>query len=115
MTTQIPKIEAHNLAGPLLVRSKLPIDSGSTQTPSTRGKMALLDKNRTDRLLGSPPWNRLHDAVRHTVHEIRKLCPENGFGSRSIARQMVRAGIQISRASIRRILEEDFVEPGRGE
>ncbi len=39
-------------------------------------KKALLDKNRSDRLLGSPPWNRLHDAVRHTVHDIRKLCPE---------------------------------------
>ncbi len=78
-------------------------------------KKALLDKNRTDRLLGSPPWNRLHDGVRSTVHEIRRLCPENDFGTRSIARQMVRAGIQISRASVRRILEEDFVEPGRGD
>jgi len=78
-------------------------------------KKAMLKKERTDRLLGSPPWNRLHDAVRHTVHEIRKLCPENDFGTRSIARQMVRAGIQISRASVRRILEENFVEPGRGD
>ena len=77
-------------------------------------KKALLDKNRTDRLLGSPPWNRLHDGVRRTVHEIRSLCPEMDFGTRSIARQMVRAGIQISRASVRRILEEDFIEPGRG-
>jgi len=77
-------------------------------------KKALLDKNRTDRLLGSPPWNRLHEGVRQTVHEIRRLCPENDFGTRSIARQMVRAGIQISRASVRRILEEVFVEPGQG-
>lgn len=77
-------------------------------------KKALLDKNRTDRLLGSPPWNRLHEGVRQTVHEIRRLCPENDFGTRSIASQMVRAGIQISRASVRRILEEEFVEPGRG-
>lgn len=77
-------------------------------------KKALLNKDRVDPLLGSPPWNRLHAAVRHTVHEIRALCPEYDFGTRSIARQMVRAGIQISRASVRRILEEDFVEPGRG-
>ncbi len=77
-------------------------------------KKTLLDKDRVDRLLGSPPWNRLHDAVRQTVHEIRKLCPENDFGTRSIARQMVRAGIQISRASVRRILEEGFIEPSRG-
>ena len=77
-------------------------------------KKTLLDKNRVDQLLGSPPWNRLHNAVRNTVHEIRRLCPEQNFGTRSIARQMVRAGIQISRASVRRILEENFVEPGRG-
>ena len=77
-------------------------------------KKALLDKNRTDQLLGSPPWNRLHEGVRKTVHEIRKLCPERDFGTRSIARQMVRAGIQISRASVRRILEEEFVEPRPG-
>tara|TARA_R110002073_G_scaffold206775_1_gene366753 strand:+ start:309992 stop:310996 length:1005 start_codon:yes stop_codon:yes gene_type:complete len=77
-------------------------------------KKALLDKNRTDQLLGSPPWNRLHEGVRKTVHEIRKLCPEKDFGTRFTARQMVRAGIQISRASVRQILEEEFVEPGRG-
>tara|TARA_R110002111_G_scaffold67833_2_gene110298 strand:+ start:3314 stop:4492 length:1179 start_codon:yes stop_codon:yes gene_type:complete len=76
-------------------------------------KKALLEKNRSDQLLGSPPWNRLHEGVRQTVHEIRRLCPEKDFGTRSIARQMVRAGIQISRASVRRILEEDFVKPGR--
>ena len=77
-------------------------------------KKTLLNKDRVDQLLGSPPWNRLHEGVRKTVHEIRKLCPEHNFGTRSIARQMVRAGIQISRASVRRILEEEFVEPGRG-
>ncbi len=76
-------------------------------------KKALLNKERADRLLGSPPWNRLHERVRQTVHQTRRLCPEKDFGSRSIARQMVRAWIQISRASVRRILEEEFVEPGR--
>ena len=70
-------------------------------------KRAHLNKHRTDELLGSPPWNRLHESVQHTVHEIRKLCPEREFGTRSIARHMVRAGIQISRASVRRILEEE--------
>lgn len=74
---------------------------------------ALLNKRRADELLGSPPWNRLQEGVRHTVHEIRKLCPEREFGTRSIARHMVRVGIQISRASVRRILEEELIEPER--
>ncbi|MEO0512829.1 MAG: DDE-type integrase/transposase/recombinase [Planctomycetota bacterium] len=41
------------------------------------------------------------------MHEIRVLCPERDFGTRTIARHIMRAGIQISRASVRRILEED--------
>jgi len=74
-------------------------------------KKAMLSKRRADELLGAPPWNRLHEAVRHTVHELRKLCPEREFGTRSIARHMVRAGITISRASVRRILEEELIKP----
>lgn len=70
-------------------------------------RRALRDKGRAERLLGAPPWNRLHEAVRWTVHEIRRLCPEREFGTKTIARHMIRAGIQISRSSVRRILEED--------
>ncbi len=70
-------------------------------------RRSLRDKGRAERLLGEPPWNRLHEAVRWTVHEIRRLCPEREFGTRTIARHMIRAGIQISRTSIRRILEEE--------
>ncbi|MFK7759977.1 MAG: hypothetical protein AB8C13_08525 [Phycisphaerales bacterium] len=77
-------------------------------------KKALLKKGRADQLLDSQPWNRLHEGVQRTVDGIRRLCPEMDFGLRSIARQMVRAGNQINRASVRRILEEDFVEPRRG-
>jgi len=62
-------------------------------------------------VVGAPPWNKLHEAVRWTVHEIRRLCPEREFGTRSIARHIVRAGIQISRASVRRILEEEMAKP----
>jgi len=43
-------------------------------------------------VVGAPPWNKLHEAVRWTVHEIRRLCPEREFGTRSIARHVVRAG-----------------------
>lgn len=74
-------------------------------------KKAMLKKGRAELLLGSPPLNRLGQSVRHTVQELRKLCPERDFGTRSIARHMVRAGIQISRASVRRILEEELIEP----
>ena len=76
-------------------------------------KRALLNKRRADELLGSPPWNQLHESVRHTVRKIRMMCPERSFGTRSIARHMVRAGIQISRAMVRRILEEELIEPER--
>ncbi len=51
-------------------------------------------------------WNRLDDAVRWTVHELRRLCPEKEFGSRTLARHILRAGIQISRSTAQRILRE---------
>ncbi|MEN1705225.1 MAG: DDE-type integrase/transposase/recombinase [Planctomycetota bacterium] len=76
-------------------------------------KRAIRDKRRSEELIGAPPWNRLHQAVRWTVHEIRRLCPEREFGTRMIARHMIRAGIQISRTSVRRILEEDRSKPDR--
>ncbi|MEQ9454089.1 MAG: DDE-type integrase/transposase/recombinase [Phycisphaeraceae bacterium] len=56
--------------------------------------------------MGSPPWNKLHARVRWLVHEIRALCPERDFGTRTIARHLLRAGIRISDTSVRRILEE---------
>jgi len=76
-------------------------------------RRALGVKRRVDQLLGEPPWNRLHAAVRWTVHEIRRLCPEREFGTQTIARHMIRAGIQISRTSVRRILEEERAKPDR--
>lgn len=57
-------------------------------------------------MVGDPPWNKLHEGVRWLVHEIRTLCPERDFGTQTIARHIMRSGIQISRASLRRILEE---------
>lgn len=70
-------------------------------------KKAQLKKHRSEDAVGTPPWNRLHAGVRWLVHEIRSLCPERDFGTRTIARHIMRAGIQISRASVRRILEEE--------
>jgi transposase InsO family protein len=51
-------------------------------------------------------WNRIDDSVRCAVHELPRLCPEPEFGTRSIARQVVRASVQISRSTVQRVLRE---------
>ena len=58
-------------------------------------------------LFSGPVWNRLHDAVRWTVHELRRLCPQTECGTRTIARHIMRAAVQISRSSVQRILREE--------
>ena len=62
----------------------------------------------SSRLFAEPVWNRLHDAVRWTVHQLRYLCPESECGTRTIARHIVRAAVQISRSSVQRILREEL-------
>ncbi|MEL6761931.1 MAG: hypothetical protein AAFP04_16245, partial [Myxococcota bacterium] len=62
---------------------------------------------RAERVLGQPPWNRHHDGVRRLVHEIRVAFPEPEFCTRTIARHIVRAGVKISRTSVRRVLQEE--------
>ena len=44
--------------------------------------------------------------MRWAVHEMRRLCPEPELGTRTIARHLIRAGIQISRRSVQRMLRE---------
>jgi len=63
-------------------------------------------KGRPSLLNGAVVWNRIDDAVRWAVHELRRLCPEPEFGTRSIARQVVRASVQISRSTVQRVLRE---------
>ncbi len=58
-------------------------------------------------LFTGPVWNRIHNAVRWTVHELRRLCPKPEVGSRTIARYIVRAAVQISRSSVQRIFREE--------
>ena len=58
-------------------------------------------------LLDVPRWNRIDDAVRWAVHELRRLCPAPEFGTRTMARHLVRSGIQISRSSVQRMLREN--------
>ena len=67
---------------------------------------ALEGKGRPSLLAGAVVWNRIDDAVRWTIHELRRLCPEPEFGSRSIARQVLRASMEISRSTVQRVLRE---------
>jgi transposase-like protein len=43
---------------------------------------ALEDDDESARLFEGPMWNTIHDVIRWTVQEIRKLCPEPEVGSR---------------------------------
>jgi len=63
-------------------------------------------KGRPNLLNGAVIWNRIDDAVRWAIHELRRFCPEPEFGTRSIARQMLRASVQISRSTVQRVLRE---------
>ena len=56
---------------------------------------------------GPAPFNRLGDAVRWLIHEMRALCPDMATGTRTIANMIVQAGIKVSRSSVQRILREE--------
>ncbi len=66
----------------------------------------LQSDGESSRLFTGPVWNRIHDSVRWTVHELRRLCPEPDCGTRTIARDIVRGAIEISRSSVQRVLRE---------
>ena len=72
---------------------------------------AVDDKLKSDQLIGGPPWNRLHNGVRWLIQEIRQVFPEPEFDTRTIARHILRAGIRVSRTTIRRVLQEDVPKP----
>lgn len=76
-------------------------------------KRALRDQLKAEQAVGAPPWNKLHEGVRWLVHEMRMLCPERDFGTRTIARHIMRSGIQISRVTVRRILVEQALRSAR--
>jgi putative transposase len=60
---------------------------------------------------GALSWHRIDDAVRWAVQEIRRFCPEPEFGTRTIARHIVRAGIAIGRTTVQRVLREEPHKP----
>ena len=64
-------------------------------------------------LAGAIAWNRIDDAVRWAAQELRRICPEPEFGTRTIARHLLRAGLQISRSTVQRLLREPEVEKPR--
>lgn len=58
-------------------------------------------------LFNDVPWNRIDDAIRWLVHELRRLFPDPAFGTRSIARHILRSGVAIKRTTVQRVLRED--------
>jgi putative transposase len=63
-------------------------------------------KGKPTLLAGAVVWNRMDDAVRWAANELRRVCPEPEFGTRTMARHLLRAGIQISRSTVQRMLRE---------
>jgi transposase len=92
----IPKTARRFIVHPNTIRSWIKAIEG-------RGNASLF----TDAIV----WNRLDDALRWTMHELRRLCPHPEFGTRSIARQLLRAGLAASRSTVQRVLRE--VKPKR--
>ena len=56
--------------------------------------------------LGHVPWNKLCDAVRDLIHDCRIQFPEPEVGTRTIATQIERAAISLSRSTVQRVLKE---------
>ena len=55
------------------------------QTAEGQGKANLLEE--------AVVWNQIDDVVRWAVHELQRLCPDPEFGTRAIARELVKVAI----------------------
>jgi putative transposase len=55
---------------------------------------------------GRASWNKLSDAVRDLIHDCRLQFPEPDVGTRTIAAQIERASIALSRSTVQRVLKE---------
>jgi transposase InsO family protein len=55
---------------------------------------------------GAAPFNKLGRSVRWLVHEMHSLGARFGSGTRTIAAEVCKAGIALSRSSVQRILRE---------
>lgn len=76
--------------------------------PNTvRAWIQAVEGRGNERLLSpAVAWNRIDDLVRWAVHELRRLCPEPEYGTRTIARHLMRRGLQIARTTIQRVQRE---------
>ena len=63
-------------------------------------------RGRVSLLADAIPWNRIDDDVRWSIHQLRRLCPEPELGTRTLARHLLRSGIELSRSSAQRIPRE---------
>jgi transposase InsO family protein/transposase-like protein len=63
-------------------------------------------RGESDGFFGSAPFNKLDDSVRWLVHEMHSLGARFGKGTRTIAAEICKAGIKLSRSSVQRILRE---------
>jgi transposase InsO family protein len=70
-------------------------------------KRKFLKREDVGGFFGPAPFNKLNEAVRWLVHEMRRMCPHLALGTRTIARMIVQAGLRISRSSVQRILREE--------
>lgn len=55
---------------------------------------------------GQPPWNKISDVVRALIHECRMHFPESEIGTRTIAAQIQKALVAVSRTTVQRVLKE---------
>ncbi|MEM1109975.1 MAG: integrase core domain-containing protein [Planctomycetota bacterium] len=74
-------------------------------------RQAIEGKREATALLGQPRWNRIDDVIRWATHELRRLCPEPEFGTRTIARHLVRSSIQVSRSWVQQHLRQPKPTP----
>ncbi|MEM9420564.1 MAG: integrase core domain-containing protein [Planctomycetota bacterium] len=74
-------------------------------------KQAIEGKRDPVGLLGQPRWNRIDDVVKWATHELRRLCPEPEFGTRTIARHLVRSSIKVSRSWVQQHLRQPKPTP----
>lgn len=67
---------------------------------------AIEGKGKSTLLAGAVVWNKIDDAVRWAAQELRRMFPEKEFGTRTVARHLMRAGIKISRPTVQRVMRE---------
>ena len=84
------------------VAARFVIEVGTVQ----RWLKAWREQRKPCRFFGRSPWNRLSDAVRDLILDCRMQFSETEIGTRTIAAQILKAGISLSRSTVQRVLRE---------